>query len=243
MYTPYEHALACAACQMQAAAPSGAPFAPALLPDLALWLEGSHERTTAGGQPASIGDSVAMWRSRAADLPALSQPTPAVQPSAQPDSLLFDGVDDWLSASFALEPPLTLLLRAQVTYATSYGTLCDGYSGNNTLRLMLLGSNTATLVPSLGGTTNDPVTVDTTQWHTYALTWQGSSATLAIDDAPPVTLAAGTTAPAGLTLGARATATQNGGLLLRGVLLYRRVLAAGELADLRGYLATRDTGA
>lgn len=185
--------------------------------------------TQAGGYASAWADQINSY--------SLAQATGSAQPAVQGDgSLLFDGSDDWMKATFTLAQPCTVfLLVKMVTWAQDY-FICDGASTNT--GVIYEGGSTPQIKLFNSGFGSNCTDLAVNTWGVVCAVWDGASSLLQVDANATVAGSSGTTAMDGFTLSARADGAGGSNTQVKEVLIYNAALDATARGNVRTYLAT-----
>lgn len=195
----------------------------------------------------TIVTGVSSWTDLSGNSNDLTQATTTKQPTWAADSgpnstpaISFDGVDDFLRATFTLAQPYHLFLVVQPTAsATSAGneTVCDGAVGNSG---RIWTSATDVLTFSTDGSNTLSQSVDEDAWHWLEVLAATTSSSFIADDNAADTGNVGTGSPGGLCLGL--FGDQISGPLdciVAEVILTDAAVTGDDLTALRSYIADR----
>lgn len=204
-------------------------FSPKLLTGLAGWWR------------ADLGFTVSSWADQSGLNRHLLQGTAGKQPvfSAAGGSngrsmVTFDGVDDLMSATFALSQPEQVFVVCKFNTVASQAVL-DGTVDVSMMLRQELGGTTANM---FAGSFLTLTAVSTTAWHAYDLAFNGASSVASVDGAVNISGAVGAAAPGGITVGSRVTGSP-ANVSVSEVVLYNRILSANEEARVNAYLRAR----
>jgi len=146
------------------------------------------------------GSGVSAWTDQSGNSRTLLQGTDAARPALQADgSILFDGTDDFLAATFTLSQPATIYLLARQVTWTNSEVFFDGVAGN---RMGLLQSATTpkmVLYAGTGSTENANLAVNT--YGAIACVFNGASSSLTVNNTTATTGNPGAGNGGGITLG------------------------------------------
>ena len=166
---------------------------------------------------------------------SLSQSNASCKPAVQGDgSLLFDGSNDAMDASFTRSNPETLyILCKHVTWRNDAG-LTDG--GN--YARWISGKTTTPQIQMYGGASllNTNLAVNT--WGVVCAVWNGASSVFQIDATTAVTGNPGNTTPTTFVIGGHAANGNCGNWQIKEILMYSAAHDATARAAVRDYLAT-----
>lgn len=158
------------------------------------------------------------------------------QPAVQADgSLLFDGVDDAMSATFTrAQPHTTYLLAKQVSWInngglTDGGNFCTWISGATSSPTIQMYAGSASLFSS---------DMAVGAWGIVCGVFNGASSVFQIDATAAVTGNPGTGVATGIVIGAHGASAYFGNWQIKEVLLYDVAHDATARAAVRTYLAT-----
>jgi hypothetical protein len=211
------------------------------------WWDPSDSATmwqdTSATTPAGVDDPVARIDDKSGNGNHLLQASASARPLLRNSGALwwleFDGVDDFLQASFTLAQPLTRISAAQQVSWTSGERLWDGYTDNGAICYQLFTSPTIAL---FAGTDAAPSSNAMTTGANHVVTeiFDGSSSVLAIDNNSDHTGNPGAADPGGATIGTRGSATSAfGDILWFGAIWIGRVLSGPEIAQARSYFGAK----
>ena len=215
---------------------AGGAWRPTMLPGCVLWLRADLGVTKDGS------DKVSQWDDQSGNAHHVTQATGSKQPtwlasgSATGEAALeFDGVDDYLRATWVQAQPVTLLVVGKFLRAPATGeTMIDGGSGNS-MRYEEVGSVVAAQTTSLLSKATTVVA-----WHLAEIQFNGASGSLRIDAETPVTGNIGATSPGGICIGLYGNeAAFPSNCRVTEVAMYGRILTTDELARFRAYSTSK----
>jgi len=219
-------------------------------------LQSNRVVVSAGGwTPASLPNVVSWWRAQ--DEPTgvmsswtdlsgngnhLTQATAAKKPINTASQIngkaavIFDGVDDFLQATFTLNQPTEVWLVFKQISWTSIDRVFDGAPGINTMSLeQQTASGTVGLRCPTQSVTNSDATVGA--FSVAQCLFDGASSTLTIDNGTTATGNPGTNNAGGFTLGAYGSGTgRYGNVAIADIFILSAASAAAEKTDIYTYL-------
>lgn len=192
------------------------------------------------GVGITIATGVSQWDDQSGNGRHLVQATGTKQPALQADgSILFDGAADFLKTSaFTLNQPNTVyVLGRQVTWA-----LNDFIFAGNSVAAADARIFQSAVTPAINGTAglamtaNSDLAVNT--YGVLAVSFNGASSLIQVNNNAAVTSNAGTNPLAGFTLGSNADGTAGwGNIQVKEVILFPAAHDAATRARVIGYLA------
>lgn len=218
----------------------GGPFVPTKLSGCVLWLRADLGVTL-------NGSNVSAWADQSGNGRDLAQATTTKQPpystSGGPNSTPmvgpFDGVDDFLRATFTQAQPIHRWVVAIVNATPVAGETCmDGATGN-TARFLSAGVTTTASINAGSSLAQSP-TADISAFQICELQFNGASSSLRVGNSTAATGNAGTASPNGIILGMfgdQASAPSE--CSFAEVIDYDRILSAAEATTVRDYLKSR----
>lgn len=184
----------------------------------------------------SAGGLVSAWADQSGNGNDLVQATGTNQPALQADnSILFDGVDNQMEATFTLNQPCTFyLLLKQVTWALS-DVIFDGSAAQTQL------TQTATtpglkLVPGASFPQNNSLTLDA--YGVVTAIFNGASSLLQINNGSPSTENTTANNPGGFSIGANRTMAAASNIQVKEIILFPVAHDAATRTTVITYLAT-----
>ena len=177
----------------------------------AAWYRSGTGFTTATG--------VSAWADQSGNSRTLAQATGTKQPLQQSDgSLLFDGSDDFLQATFTLNQPCTFyLLFKQITW-TSFDRVMD--AGAATVTDLFQGGGAAPgLRCNAGSTFGLDSSVPMGTYEVVTVVFNGASSIMQVNQTSQTAAAGGANNPGGITLAADVSGTSNGNVQIREVMI------------------------
>ena len=185
----------------------------------------------------AVNGACSRWEDATNQLRPLLQATASARPRVQSDgSLLFDGSDDYLQATFTLNQPCSIAIAfTQLTW-TSGDIIFDGSTAD--MKLTQTGSTPAIQAnagSSLTGNSAIPVAVNAVASF-YA---SGTASAYGASGGGPrvvVTGDAGANNPGGITVGAARGASNFSNIIVREILVYSGTLVSAQRFIIRKYL-------
>lgn len=168
----------------------------------------------------SSASKVSQWSDQTSNVRHLLQATANNKPTLQSDgSILFDGSNFFLqTATFTLVQPSTLyMLWRQVTW-NSGGVCCDGFTAASGQIVQTTGTPQINISAGSSTAANTGLAVNT--YAATAAVFNGASSSLQVNKKPATTGSAGTTAMAGLTIGADGSGGNPANVQVKEVILF-----------------------
>lgn len=173
------------------------------------------------GRALTVGaaNAVSQWSDSSAMGRHILQATGANQPILQTDgSLLFDGSNDFMQATFTLVQPTTVyMLLKQITW-TSGDVFCDGLTLTSGNIIQTVGTPSLSISAGSTACANTGLALNT--YGILTAVFNGAASSLAVNKGAPVTGSAGTTAMAGFTLGGDGNGANNGNMQIKEVIVF-----------------------
>lgn len=229
--------------------PTPIPFSPTSLfsSNTGGWWDPSNHSTTfqdtAGTTPANTaGQPVARINDLSGNGNNLLQATNSKRPILQNSGSLwwleFDGISQFLQASFTFAQPMTRVHAARIITWTSSTWLWDGASAN-AASLYMSGSSPRVdmFAASVGPIDTSHFTVGAD--HVASEFWNGASSSLTIDNNTANTGNPGGSSVSGATIGAAGNTLFPGNIRCYGAMHIGRALTAGEIANCRTYFGAK----
>lgn len=189
------------------------------------------------GKGQTIVTGVSQWSDASGNGRNLLQATGSLQPLVQGDgSLLFDGVDDFLQASFALVQPTTIYLRMKHLAWTIGNRIADGFTANGGA---ILQNGTTPQIQTFAGTltgVNANLVLNT--YGSVCAVFNGASSASQVDNTAAVTGNAGAANMGGLTLAANGAGAQPTNMQVKEVIVYSTAHDQATRDRVIAYLAT-----
>jgi hypothetical protein len=186
------------------------------------------------------GSGVSQWSDQSGSARHLLQGTDAKRPALQSDgSILFDGVDDFLQASFTLSQPETVyLLFRQVTWTQNEYIFDGGSNDSMILRQGISGGGVSPQLAMFAGTSlqyNGDLAVNT--YGVAACVFNTTSSVLQINNGTPLTGAVGASNAGGVTLGSRFTPGAYSNIQVKEAIIYSSAHDSTTRGQVINYLA------
>jgi hypothetical protein len=210
---------------------SGGPFLENFVASLnpAAWYRYGAGITSANGL-------VSAWADQSGNNRPLLQATETNQPALQSDgSILFDGVDNQMEATFTLNQPCTFyLLFKQVTW-TANDIITDGSAAQ--VQLFQAASSPIIKLTAGGGGApqNTALAVDT--YGAVAAVFNGASSLIQVNSTTGTAADAGANNPGGFSLGANRSAASASNIEAKEAIVFPAAHDAGQRAKVIAYLA------
>lgn len=199
---------------------------------------------SAGTVPAAIDSPVGLILDKSGGARHASQATSSRRPILRQDGqrsyLEFDGVDDFLRATFTISEPFTRIggIR-QISWTDQeriFGAALTNSTGEITQRTV---SPRIALIISTSsaaaGIDTAAVGADVVLSEVYSPTAQS----LTVNNGPPAVGVAGSSAPNGITIAAQRFGTGNCNMRFYGVVMIARALTTDETAHTRAWIAAK----
>jgi hypothetical protein len=230
-------ALAVTALGLNLQAVAGTPFSPSSIANLAGWW-----KADAGTGAVNDGDTVQTWTDQSAGAHNLVQAAAAARPTYKLEIandlpvLRFDGIDDVISASFALPQPCTIIVVAGFRDpAVPIPNTIVGGAGNT----FILSRASDSSLECWAGSNTLAAAALSAKFRAYGLELSGATSKMFVDGQTIQTGNPGTNAPGGIFLGRQADGSKGSQVDVGEVLVYSRALTPTELAQLQAYLKVR----
>lgn len=184
----------------------------------------------------AVSNLVSRWRDQSGNGRDLLQATATNQPTLISDgSILFDGVDNYMAATFTLNVPYSIcILFKQVGWANA-AHIFDGTTTNSFVLQQITASPQLRLADSaLGTSTTSDLSVDT--YGVVFASQSGTTGTLVVNNGSAVTGTLLGTNMGGFTLGTNAGGGDPANIQVKEVLIYSAALDASTRAQLVNYL-------
>lgn len=238
-------------------APSGSsPFNSATISGLKLWLKsdvGVFQVFNTLVPSVNNGDPVGKWRDQSGNVNDLLQPTAGSRPTYRTNAIngrpaiRGDGTDDSLTKSFTLDQPFHVFMVAKLLGITQYDSFFSGAQGTDAVMLLTndgsIGSGIPTASTSyfmymdLPGPTKDVFVAPPT--YIIECQYNGASSKMSLNNGAYSTGNVGGNTAAGFTLFTDAENAYHQNSDIGEVLVYNRILSAGEIATAQAYLNGR----
>lgn len=226
-----------------------APFSPADISDLKLWLDVSDAATIT----KDVSDFVSQWDDKSGEGNDVSQATGSQQPlwvDAVQNGLpiiRFDGIDDFLAISSfiggALTQPNTIFVVTKMASISSGSNsfVFDGTASSNRnalLDLQIISANGYSLFAA-ALIQNTTTAIDTTNILLYDMIFNTVSSELFRSGVSLVSGDVGTNTLTGITLAAEFGGGFNSNIDIAEIILYNKILTSQERTDVRNHLNTK----
>jgi hypothetical protein len=214
----------------------GGGFAPTQLSGLVLWLKagvGTYQDTGFSTPAVADGDPVGGWQDQSGQGHHATQATAAAKGTLKPSIkngksvVHFDGVDDYLAATFGAATPfhLFVVLSPSGGGASNVGSPV-GYSDGNDR----LGYSTTSATFDVGGTAITPTTPTQNNWYVVSAKANGSSSKVRVNGADNVSGTVGTQTATSVVVGDDGSTLREFQGDIAEILWYSRALADTEVA-------------
>lgn len=215
-------------------------FTPANLSNLKLWVKSDVGVVLTSGK-------VSQWSDQSGNNNHLLQASASKRPTVVSadingkDSILFDGSDDNMTASFTLAQPETVFLIYKAPTRTVDDYIFDGLNGGNTMGYEYYPAANRLLMyaGSLGPNTG----TDELAANTYGLAtciFKGASSVLQINNNTQITGSAGTASPNGISLGGyNFGGPYFGNISVAELIIMSSAATATERANMKSYVTAR----
>lgn len=221
---------------------SAAAFTPDTISSLYAWYDSSDATTiyqdSALTTLAAIADVVGGWKDKTANLNHVLQATTTNKPTRQTAGIRFDGIDNYLRATFGASQaqPNEVWMVADFNGSISATNCIFGaIDTSNRAEFQMAASKYQMLAGASFNTTITP----TNNKQIHQVIWNGASSSLAINGGAASTGNPGAQAMAGLTLGARFDFGAWGNVDIQEFLLFSAEPTAAERTSLLSYLNTK----
>lgn len=166
-----------------------------------------------------VSGAVSSWGDFSGNKRPLLQATASLRPLVQTDgSLLFDGSNDYMAATFTENQPTTLyLLCRQVTW-TSGDYISDGVTANSGAIIQTTGSPQLNLHAGSSVAGNSGLAVNT--YGILTAIFNGASSSLRVNKLAPTTGDPGSGNMGGITLGADGAGANNGNIQVKEQIMF-----------------------
>lgn len=221
------------------------PFSPLQIPGLVLWLRAdtglwqSSARTTSA---VADGDPVGLWEDLSGAGNNVTQGTSTKKPTLKlaiqngQNVVRFDGVDDFLKATFTLNQPHTrLAVLRDLSAANATVVAIDGATVS-TAYFVTVSSRWRLYA---GAYLIDPTDTPDNAFHVLRGTFNGASSVIALDGGAKATGDTGAANPGGIFLGGAADNTVEMNVDMAEVLEYSSALSDTDVTALLSYLKGR----
>jgi hypothetical protein len=207
-------------------------FSPSQLGNLAAWYK-------LGLGITITGSGVSQWSDASGNARHLLQGTDASRPVLQGDnSILFDGVDDFLKASaFTLNQPITIYVRLKQITWTSGDAIFDGDTlDKNSLRQV----GASPQLEIFGGTSFSAPDGNLAlgAYGSVASVFNGVSSSLRVNNNAPITGSFGAAASGGFILGAKETSSAWANVQVKETIIYSVAHSTAQQDIVIAYLGT-----
>ncbi len=188
--------------------------------------------------PATVSGVVGGWKDKHSHAYHLLQATTTNKPTLTADGVLFDGIDNYLRATFGAtyaQPREAIVVGKFVNAASNPGymlgavnTSFRGEFGVNGGFYIALGS--ALMTSNIASNTNN---------HIFKIRFNGAASSIAVDGGTPYVGNVGTQSVTGLTLGCRFDLAAWGSVLIKGYMSFDGILSSDEYANVLAYAHER----
>jgi len=206
------------------------PFVPSHFPNLKLWC-----RYNIGVEVTSLG--VSTWFDQSGNGNDLLQSTDSNRPSKESDgSVLFDGVDNYIAATFTLNQSLTVYLLFNPVSYSNNGYIFDGDTQNTCLVFAQGGTDNYVLTAGSSMAASDAHNAGT--YVVMTSVFNSTTSVHQFNNNIDVTGDAGTNNAAGFTLGCDGSKSTNfSNIQVKEVAIYSVAHTAGQRAKVIQYLS------
>jgi hypothetical protein len=187
-----------------------------------------------GAGITAVGGLVSAWADQSGNGNTLVQATETNQPALQSDgSILFDGVDNQMEATFTLDQPVTIyLLASQITH-TSGDVLFDGSAA-------LASCSQSVASGNLGVNAGAASAANTLAIGSYGVVYavfNGASGVFGVNNNTPLTGNYGANNPGGFSLGANRGLAGPSNIQVKEAIIFPVAHDAGQRSKVISYLA------
>ena len=195
------------------------------------WYDYKRELTLISGV-----DGVSVWGDISGNGNDLLQADPNKQPELTEDGILFDGVDDFMKAVYALvQPTQVYIVFKQITWLANMG-IFSGTGANLFFYQNGVTPDLKVFAGSLGGA-NDNAPLDT--YVIARVLMNGASSKTIINETTPVTGNFGAADMDGITVGSRNNGGNPGHSEIKEIIVRKIADASGDEQDIYDYLSAK----
>jgi hypothetical protein len=193
----------------------------------------------------TIATGVSAWADQSTNGNTLLQATGGAQPTLTAGQInglpavVFDGVDDTISATFTLAKPTTVFIVMSQPTWTNADRLFDGKTANDSLLLQQSGAPNGILISSGGASTGNTMALALATFGLVTCVFNGASSSIQVNSVAAVTGTVGATAAGGFTIGSRAAPLAFGNIAVAEVIVMAAVATAAEITSVKAYIAAR----